>query len=194
MIMWSELRNCNIADVAGYINEKLEDLKSLNKVAEQLKVNESTIRKFFKSKQYKRVGNLFVPLDDICNQECNHVKKRVDDTCNIDVINCDDSMNTSLITRSVQENMMYISSEIDTLKNVIDWFKNKDNDNSNTGVIELIEGIKIDLPESTIKRTTIRINEKIWNQFNELVEENKPLDKHDIMSMALKEYIEKYKK
>ncbi|MFH5796781.1 hypothetical protein ACHM2U_15375, partial [Clostridium perfringens] len=67
-------------------------------------------------------------------------------------------------------------------------------DKNSTSVIEVVEGIKIALPESPIKRTTIRINEKVWNMFNELVEENKPVDKHDIMGMALLEYINKYKK
>ena len=30
--------------------------------------------------------------------------------------------------------------------------------------------------------------------FNQFVEENKPFDKHDLMGMALLEYINKYKK
>ncbi|CEK33597.1 hypothetical protein UMC2_08471 [[Clostridium] sordellii] len=88
--------------------------------------------------------------------------------------------------------MIYLSNETETLRDIIDWFKSRD-DKSNTSVIEVVEGIKIDLPEATIKRTTIRINEKVWEMFNELVEENKPIDKHDLMGMALLEYINKYK-
>ena len=76
---------------------------------------------------------------------------------------------------------------------MIQWFKNKD-DKCNTGVIEIVEGIKIDLPEANIKRTTIRINEKIWEDFNKFVEDNRPIDKHDLMGMALKEYMNKYRK
>lgn len=63
---------------------------------------------------------------------------------------------------------------------------------SNTCVIEIVEGIRIDLPDANIKRTTIRINEKIWDEFNKFVEDNRPIDKHDLMGMALKEYMEKY--
>ena len=80
-----------------------------------------------------------------------------------------------------------------TGKGMINWFKSKD-DKSNTNVIEIVQGIKIDLPEANIKRTTIRINEKIWEDFNRFVEDNKPIDKHDLMGMALKEYMENYGK
>lgn len=75
--------------------------------------------------------------------------------------------------QNIKENIDYISNEIDTLKDIIHWFKSRD-DKSNTNVIKVVEGIKIDLPESPIKRTRIRINTKVWDDFNELVEENKP--------------------
>ncbi|WP_148552209.1 hypothetical protein [Paraclostridium bifermentans] len=182
-MIWSDLRKCEIEDVVGYINEKIEEHGSLMKVAEHLGINESTIRKHINNRGYKRFGSGFVPLDDTCNHREHTPKKEKMTTENTDVINLPD----------LKENMMYLSSETETLKDMIKWFKSKD-DRSNTDVIELVEGVKIDLPEAPIKRTTIRINEKVWDMFNELVEENKPIDKHDIMSMALLEYINKYKK
>lgn len=185
---WSNLRKCKIEDIVGYINEKLIELGSLKKIADTLEANESTIRKYLTSKGYKRIGNQFVLKDDTCNlREHTHYKgdSKTDTPTkeNTSVINLPD----------IKENMIYISNEMDTLKDMIQWFKTRD-DNSNTGVIELREGIKIDLPEANIKRTTIRINEKVWDMFNELVEENKPIDKHDLMGMALLEYVNKYKR
>lgn len=186
-MIWSDLRRCKIEDTVGYINEKLIELGSLKKVADTLGANESTIRKYITSKGYKRIGDQFVLKDDTCNlrehTQNNSQKESKMTMENTSVINLPD----------VKENMIYISNEIDTLKDMIHWFKTKD-DKSNTGVIEIVEGIKIDLPEANIKRTTIRINEKVWDMFNELVEDNKPIDKHDIMGMALLEYINKYKK
>ena len=174
---WSNLRKCKIEDIVGYINEKLIELGSLKKIADTLEANESTIRKYLTSKGYKRVGNQFVLKDDTCNLREHTQEKEQMTTENTSVINLPD----------IKENMIYISNEMDTLKDMIQWFKNRD-------VIELREGIKIDLPEADIKRTTIRINTKVWDMFNELVEENKPIDKHDLMGMALLEYVNKYKK
>ncbi len=186
-MIWSDLRKCNIEDIVGYINEKIEDYGNLTKVADNLNVNESTIRQYINKRGYKRIGNKFVKKDDICNTLSNidlHREKSNDIAKD----------NISLMDLpGLKENMIYLSRETETLKDIIKWFKSK-NDESNTSVIEIVQGIKIDLPQAPIKRTTIRINEKIWNMFNELVAENKPVDKHDLMGMALLEYINKYKK
>lgn len=186
-MIWSDLRKCKIEDVVRYINEKLIELGSLKKIADTLEANESTIRKYLTSKGYKRVGDQFVLKDDTCNlrehTQSNSQKGSEMTTENTSVINLPD----------MKENMIYISNEMNTLKDMIHWFKTRD-DKSNTDVIEIVEGIKINLPEANIKRTTIRINEKVWDMFNELVDENKPIDKHDIMGMALLEYVNKYKK
>ncbi len=77
------------------------------------------------------------------------------------------------------------SKELEEIKNKVEelynWYKSQGN-----------SIIKIDLPESNIKRTTIRINEKIWDDFDEFCENHKPYDKHTLMAQALKEYMEKY--
>lgn len=182
-MLWKDLRKFNIDELVLEINRRLEEFKSLSKVADTLGVSESTIRKFITSRGYKRDGNVFVLIDDICNHR-EHIHKKEKMTIeNTDVINVPD----------LKENMIFLSNETETLKDMIEWFKSKD-DKSITNVIEVVEGVKIDLPESDIKRTTIRINTKVWDMFNELVEENKPIDKHDLMGMALLEYINRYKK
>ena len=182
-MLWKDLRKFNIAEVVLEINRRLEDFRSLNKVADTLETSESTIRKYITSKGYKRVGNEFVPKDDICNA-IEHTDEIEQNTpCNTDVINMPE----------IKENLMYISNEIDTLKSLINWFKDRD-DTSNTDVIELANKIQLTLPSAPIKRTTIRINQRVWDMFDELVQENKLIDKHDLMSMAILEFVSRYKK
>lgn len=182
-MLWNELKKYKIEDIALYINQELEKNKSLISIAGELEVNESSIRKKLTSNGYKRINNQYVLKDDTCNQECNTPKENKEITNNItNVFN-----NTEF-----KDNMLFLHNEIDILKNIIEKFKQ--DDKSNINVIELREGIKINLPEANIKRTTIRINESVWDMFNQFVEENKPFDKHDLMGMALLEYINKYKK
>lgn len=188
-MIWSDLKKLKIEDIVLYINEQLE-VKSMRKISEDLGLkDDSTIRKYITGRGYKRVNNTYIlkngENDDKCNlrehTQSNSQKGNEMTMENTSVINLPD----------MKENMIYISNEMDTLKDMIQWFKNKD-DKSNTGVIEIVEGIRIDLPDANIKRTTIRINEKIWDEFNKFVEDNRPIDKHDLMGMALKEYMEKY--
>lgn len=184
-MIWSDLKKLKIEDIVLYINEQLE-VKSMRKIAEDLGLkDDSTIRKYITGKGYKRVNSSYIAIsgknDDRCNHQ-EHTPNKSDIT----------SENTSVINLpDMKDNMIYISNEIETLKDMINWFKSKD-DKSNTNVIEIVQGIKIDLPEANIKRTTIRINEKIWEDFNRFVEDNKPIDKHDLMGMALKEYMENH--
>jgi hypothetical protein len=180
---WNELKKYKIEDIVLYINQELDKNKSLISISETLGVNESTIRKKITTNGYKRINNKFVIKNDKCNQECNTSKENKEITNNI----------TNVFSNSeFKDNMLFLHNEIDILRNIIEQFK--ENDKSNTNVIELREGIKINLPESNIKRTTIRINEVVWDMFNQFVEENKPFDKHDLMGMALLEYMDKYKK
>nr|WP_261440501.1 hypothetical protein [Clostridioides difficile]UWI52080.1 hypothetical protein NZ312_19100 [Clostridioides difficile] len=188
---WNDLKKCDINDIVGYINEKLIEYKSLKKVSDKLYINESTIRKYLNSKGYRRKENQFVLLEYTCNPRSNTAKNKE----KVSINKQDDISNTDVIsTPKLKENMIYISQESETLKEMIEWFKINKSDKVSSDVIELREGININLPEAPIKRTTIRINEKIWNEFNILVEENKPYDKHDLMGQALKEFIDKYKK
>ena len=189
-MIWSNLRKCKIEDIVGYINEKLIELGSLKKIADELEVNESTIRKYITNRGFKRFGNEFVLLDDTCNSECNHSKE---DTKEVDENKDITQQNTNIFNNAAfKENMLYLNNEAETIKQMLQWFKNKD-DKSNTDVIEIKEGIKIDLPPANIKRTTIRINEKVWDLFNEFVEDKKIYDKHDLMGQALIEFMERYK-
>ena len=183
---WNELKRLDIEDIVKYINEKLIEKGSLKKLADELEVNESTIRKYVTNRGFKRIGNEFVLLDDTCNSECNTSKK---EDKNEEITHG----HTDVMQKpDFKENMMYLNEEAETIKEMIQWFKTKD-DKSNTDVIEIKEGLNIDLPPANIKRTTIRINEKVWDLFDEFVKNKKVYDKHDLMSAALMEFMDKYK-
>ena len=114
---------------------------------------------------------------------------------NINVISKEEAPNDMIdvMPEGFKENMINLVNQYDKLQEMINWFNNKDAID-NTNVIEVNTGIKIDLPDAPIKRTTIRVNESIWNDFLELADANSEFDKHNLLSMAIKEYIEKYRK
>ena len=123
MITWNELKTCSIEDIVGYINEKLEENKyNFTKTAKDLGASESTIRKFLTERGYKRVNKLgyelFGEKDDTSNLRGNTPIKEHKET---DIISKQD----------FADNMKYISTEIDTLKDIIGYtllmlnYKNK---------------------------------------------------------------------
>ncbi|EOY7154770.1 hypothetical protein ACQD52_003587 [Clostridioides difficile] len=118
----------------------------------------------------KRVGNRF--LED---------NKSYDDKYHIDSINS-----------KIDDDIKYLSNEIDNIKSVIEWFKTKDDKCHIDSIKE--NDISIDLPDQSIKRTTIRVNNTVWEMFNKFADENKHYDKHYLLSQLLLESLLKYVK
>ena len=52
--------------------------------------------------------------------------------------------------------------------------------------------IEIDLPESKNKKTSIWVNDKVWEDFKSFNKKHKEFSNADLISMALKSYMEKY--
>lgn len=159
----------------------------------------SSLNRFMKRKGFILDGELFVNEEDSEKEVISlppeaPVETSKDDKCNINIINKEEAPEDmiNIIPEGFKENMINLVNQYDKLQEVLNWFNTKD-DIDNT-VIEVTTGIKIDLPEAPIKRTTIRVNEKVWNDFISLAEANSEFDKHSLLSMAIKEYTEKYNK
>lgn len=160
--------------------------KEIYKIMEYKEI--SSLNRFMKRRGFSLVGELFVKNEaPIITTE--------DDKSNINIINKEEAPEDMInaIPEGFKENMINLVNQYDKLQEIINWFKTKD-DIDNTNVIEVNTGIRIDLPDAPIKRTTIRVNDKVWNDFLDLADANSEFDKHSLLSMAIKEYVEKYKK
>lgn len=164
--------------------------------------NIGSIRRMMNRNGYKTENKLFIKKDDD-NSHTNVISKENtvipgdDDNSHTSVINDTEIIPTEAVAilsnDDIRINLLNIVKQYDKIQNIIDWFDSRD-DNSHTSVIQLDNGLKIDLPEAENKRTTIRVNEKIWNDFNDLADKYKEYDKQSLISMALKEFIDKYDK
>ena len=93
---------------------------------------------------------------------------------------------------SLQVNTIdYLTDNISILKEIIDKYSNtKLNTKSNTGiVIDLVDDKHL-----KPKPKAVRINYFVYDEWQKFCDENKYFSKQDLISMALKEYMEKYKK
>lgn len=160
--------------------------KEIYKIMEYKKLD--YLNRYMNRKGYSLDGELFIKDEaPIINTE--------DAKSNINIINKEEATEDmiNVIPEGFKENMINLVNQYDKLQEMINWFNTKD-DIDNTNVIEVNTGIRIDLPDAPIKRTTIRVNEKVWNDFLDLADANSEFDKHSLLSMAIKEYVEKYKK
>ena len=160
--------------------------KEIYQIMEYKEIN--SLNRFMKRKGYILDGGKYKRAEA-------PVDASKDDKDNINVISKEEAPNNMIdaMPEDFKANMINLVNQYDKLQEMINWFNTKDAID-NTNVIEVNTGIKIDLPEAPIKRTTIRVNESVWNDFLDLADANSEFDKHNLLSMALKEYVEKYKK
>lgn len=171
-----------IIEKANYILELQSEGKTRHQIKEILGYKHlDSMTKYMRKRGYKVENDKYTLKDDSCHQDGNAEIKPI--------LTVDDNSMTINDANNIKQDMIEIIEHKSEIFDMLNWFKNRD-DNSMTQVIEVInEGIKIDLPESETTRTTIRINKTIWDEFYLFCNENKEFNKQDLMAQALKEFM-----
>lgn len=201
----------DIGAIALYINSELKKGRTQKEIEIiDFNVNERVIEKRLKRNGYKKIDNQYIKpgisenkkSDDECMTTV--IKENKDNNFN-DVIEVeevkeviipgiseskksdDKCMTTVIRNKKLEENLIDLLNNYDKLKNIINEYDKEQSQEQKKIIIEL------PLDNEKDFRTTIRINKSIWNEFNKFSEKNKEFNKKDLLSMALKEYIENHK-
>lgn len=192
-----EFNILEVLEQINYINNQLEYNKSVTSVCKELGIGRSTIRDRFKkfNYTYSKDLNKYIHNNNITdvvqpntnsNNECiTYDINKKDNNYITDVIQSDTV--TEIINKSDEEirnNLLDLVTNYDILKDIIELHRR------NTSVIK--QQIVIDIEDAESKLTTLRVNSKILNQFNTFCSNNKQYKKVDLLSQAMKEFIEKY--
>lgn len=207
--MWNGDIN-NIDEVATYLNNELNKGRTQKEIEiNDFKVNERVIAKRLTKRGYKKVDNQYIKYDNSntvviqksslpdnigepLNNKVVEPKIKQYDNSNI-VVNKGnkreyDNSNTLVINqKEIQNKLIGLAQNYDKILRVIQEYDKK-YDNQ-------YDGITVELPIETKAdfRATIRLNNVIWEQFSEFVNNHKEFTKRDLISMALKEYMENHK-
>ena len=180
-IMWNGNIN-DINEVVSYLNAELEKGRSQKDIEiNDFKVNERVIAKRLNRLGYKKNNNQWLLNNDngmtVLNAHIKPVEKKDNDD--------------NIITMYDDKTRSKLLKLADNYDKIIDMINRYDE-----GYDKEYDGIIIELPleDKSDFRTTIRVNNIIWEQFNEFAETYKEFTKKDLLSMALKEYMTKYKK
>ncbi|WP_052302937.1 hypothetical protein, partial [Clostridium butyricum] len=161
--------------------------------------NESTLRKRLTGKKlYKRIGNKYVrqcqTIDDK-NQNSNEindvrqsVRQDVTDGNSTQIIN-ETKAQSIMVSPSDNEKFLGLISNYELIMKMLDNYKNnEDSFNKSNGLV-------VELPVEKKKdfRVTLRLNDVIYEEFKEFADRNKQFTVKELVSQALKEFIQKYK-
>jgi len=205
-----DISKLDIEQLVKYVNLELKKNSNLsvNKLCDKLEIKRSTLKtKLQKGKYSFNTNNrsyekseVVIAINDsmkevIKNDDINKSKDISinDDTLNGVIKNDDTNKNKDISTNDdndmtfshqIKSNLIELAKNYDKIMILIDSDKNMN------------DGITIELPVETKDnyRTTIRINNVVWENFKEFCVQNKMFTQRDLLSMALTEYVNKYKK
>lgn len=165
----------DIGAIALYINSELKKGRTQKEIEIiDFNVNERVIEKRLKRNGYKKIDNQYIKSGISENKKSD-----------------DNSMTTVIKNKKLEENLIDLLKNYDKLKNIINEYDkryDKEYDREENKII-----VELPLENEKEFRTTIRVNKIIWSQFNNFSDNNKEFTKKDLLSMALKEYIENHK-
>lgn len=163
----------------NYINSLLDEGKAVKEVREILGYSEKKFQKEIKLMGYKYEQKLrqYITVNNTSNLNSNTLYNT--------------ERTTSIIDNADKENWNFIGENIELLKELLfNYKRNKESNTNNNGiVIDLID----DKHKGNDNPKSIRVNYFVWEEWKKFTNENNFSSK-DLVSMALKEYMNKYKK
>uniref|UniRef100_UPI0039E8AD51 hypothetical protein n=1 Tax=Clostridium perfringens TaxID=1502 RepID=UPI0039E8AD51 len=191
-----ELLGLEIKELISIVNSITREGKKVSEVAKMLNISDKTLRNKAKENNYAFSRELkeYVLNDDNSVKEEEEKKSKTKRVIAKKVPQRNDKIKDESMTKSEEEKRKKsASSENEILKSIalsVDCIR------------ELLEAdreekknerINISLENKEELRTSIRVNKEVWEEFELFSNRNKIYKKKDLLSMALKEYIENHK-
>ena len=174
--------NLDIEKQVEYINNRLSDNNSsITSVCNELGIGRSTIRDRFKKHGYEYNKE----LKQYVYNQLSEVAITVDNT---DVVQCNTDTVNEVITITdieIKNNILELANNYTDIMNMLEDYRRR------TSVIK--QQIILDIEEAESKLTTLRVNSKVLNDFNKFCDDNKQYRKIDLISQALKNFMEQHK-
>ena len=199
MITREEFYNLDIHEKIDEINTLVSQVNSLTSLSKELNISRKTITRWFSEVgyTYDKQSNSYTENIEKANEILNREKIHNSSKSN-EVKEYNPNANV-FANATMKDNFVWMMNNFNVIQDMINERLQADYNKNTSDIIEVKNvGFVIDLPQVEGKdnayQTTIRLNKKIWEEFNELYKEKySTLNKYDVISVAFQEFIEKYK-
>ena len=178
-----EFKNLDNIDKINYINSELKNGKLVKDVRASIGVSEDYVQDLMKNNNYKLDRKLkqYIPTTEATT-------KTTTEPINISVV---ETNTNTLLTTEKANTLNYLSNNINVLMDMIERYKTTTETSTETTTNYITIDI-LDDKHLKPKPKSIRINEFVYQDWQEFCDKQH-YSKMDLISMALKEYMEKYK-
>lgn len=176
-----KFNSLNFEDKISYINAKLMEGQTVSKIREDIGVGEKSLQKEIKLNGYKYDNKL---KQYIINTESN---------TNMNDIVVLAKNNSQILKESQRRAISFLEENFEILELLVEKFKanTTSNTTSNTNKNQIIIDL-IDDKHLNPKAKAFRVNMFVYKEWQEFCEKQR-YSKQDLLSMAMKEYMDKYK-
>lgn len=186
----------NIDEQIKYLNTKLSEGKTVIRIREDLCIGEKKLQKIVKENGYKYdqkkkqyiIHEVIHEVIQSKSKEKSNIIQAYTEILQDEVIHQDNRVLQDVIH---VDNMKYFNENFNLFRNMLERFKEGIEHLDNTS--NIIVNLKDD---SHVKRNPrpVRINAFVEDDWMKFCEENKRFTKKELLSMALKEYMENHSK
>lgn len=176
-----QFNNLDFMEKIEYLNNKLKEGQTVTRIREDIGIGEKSLQREIKENGYKysSKGRQYISNTEITTNTLPTVVE--DKTTTVG------NVNTLVVPKQHQQILGYLENNFEVLQEFLEKYKSTTETTTNHIVINLVDDKHLNP-----KPKSIRINEFIYKDWQKFCD-TKHYSKQDLISMALKEYMEKYK-
>lgn len=172
-----------------YLNNKLKKGQTVTRIREDIGIGEKSLQREIKANgyRYNNKEKQYVPTTEATTKFTTQVLPTIVEDKNTIVVD----KNTFVVPKHQQQVLGYLENNFEVLQEFLEKYKSTTRSTTETTTNHIIINL-VDDKHLNPKPKSIRINEFIYQDWQQFCD-TKHYSKQDLISMALKEYMEKYK-
>ena len=177
-----QFNNLNFMEKIEYLNNKLKEGQTVIRIREDIGIGEKALQREIKANGYKynNKERQYMPTTESTTKTTTEISPTI-------VVD----ENTFVVPKQQQQILGYLENNFEVLQEFLEKYKSTTKATTETTTNHIVINL-VDDKHLNPKPKSIRINEFIYQDWQKFCD-TKHYSKQDLVSMALKEYMEKYK-
>ncbi|MGL6105435.1 hypothetical protein [Romboutsia sp.] len=177
-----QFNNLDFMEKIEYLNNKLKEGQTVIRIREDIGIGEKSLQREVKANgyRYNNKERQYIPTTEATTKSTTEVINTIVE-----------GENTIVVPKQQQQVLGYLENNFEVLQEFLEKYKSTTRTTTETTTNHIIINL-VDDKHLNPKPKSIRINEFIYQDWQEFCD-TKHYSKQDLISMALKEYMEKYK-
>ncbi|HBH3615382.1 TPA: hypothetical protein KSK08_003806 [Clostridioides difficile] len=188
-----QFNNLDFMEKIEYLNNKLKEGQTVIRIREDIGIGEKALQREIKANgyRYSNKERQYIPTTDATTTSTTKITTEMLPTIVEDKNTIVVDENTFVVPKQQQQVLGYLENNFEVLQEFLEKYKSTTRATTETTTNHIVINL-VDDKHLNPKPKSIRINEFIYQDWQAFCD-TKHYSKQDLISMALKEYMEKYK-